>query len=370
MVHITRLHIIFLLFSLLLLGSCNKKKESFLIEGDLRCVNATTAYLLKMNEYGDMIILDSTEVHGGVFRFKGKVEYPTMYHVQIGKRRPIDVFVENSEILIKGSVLLPDEIKVTGSNSFNELIALQKESQKIQHKKSATLIELENARKQRNFKLAKTLEDQYNHYADTLLLKTRLFVENNPASISAAYFVCTLTQTFEINRLTEIIRLFSPSIGGSEYVRFLNEELMLNQKFDLDSPAPDFALPTSAGDTARLSDYTGKYLLLRFWASWNKRGTERNLALKHIYEKYQPVGLEILSVSLDKKEDEWRSGIERDSMTWRQASDLLYWESPVSKYYRVQRIPYEVLIAPDGTIIAINPRRHIMDAKLKSIFGF
>ncbi len=286
-----RLHIVTSLFSLLLLNSCNKK-DFFQIEGDLRCVNATTAYLLKMNESGEMIALDSTEIQGGEFRFKGKVEYPAMYHVQVGKRRLIDVFVENSDISIKGSMLLPDEIKVTGSNSFNELIFLQKESQKIQNKKNTTLIELENARKQEKHQLAKTLKNQYNSYADTLLLMTGKFVENNPASVSAAYFVCTLMQTFDINQLKEIILSFDHSIEDSEYVRFLNDELLLSQKLNVESPAPGFTLPTFTGDTVRLSDYAGKYLLLRFWASWTKIGSERNRKLIKLYDKYQPKGLE------------------------------------------------------------------------------
>jgi len=323
-----------------------------------------------MDECGEMIVLDSTEIHGGEFRFKGKVEYPVMYYVQIAKRRPIDVFVENSDISIKGSVLLPDEIRVTGSQSFDDLLYLQKEAQKIQNEKSSILIELENAKKQRNKRQEKALENRYNHYADTLLLVTKQFVSNNPSSVGAAYFVCTLTQTFDIRRLREIIGLFDFSINNSEYVRFLNEELVLSQKLNLDSSAPDFMLPTSTGDTVRLSDYKGKHLLIEFWASWCKNGAGRHKELKELYSKYQKAGLEILSVSLDREEAEWRSGMERDSMEWRQASDLLYWESPISKYYRVQKIPYEVLIDPNGKIIAADSKRHTMNAKMKNIFGF
>ena len=333
-------------------------------------MNATAAYLLKMDECGEMITLDSVEIHGGEFRFKGKVLYPTMYHVQIGKRKLIDVFVENSDISIKGSVLLPDEIKVTGSQSFDDLIYLQKESQKIQNKKGSLFIELENARKQKRDKQAKALENRYNQYSDTLLLITKQFVLNNPSSVGAAYFVCTMTQTVDINKLKDIIELFDPSIAKSEYIQFLNEELILNQKVSLDSPAPDFTLPASTGDTIRLSDYEGKYLLIEFWGSWCKNSEKRNKELRKLYGKYQKAGLEILSISLDREETEWKFGIERDSMEWRQASDLLYWESPISKYYRIQKIPSEVLIDPNGKIIAINLRNHAMDAKIRNIFGF
>jgi peroxiredoxin len=323
-----------------------------------------------MNEYGEMVVLDSTDIQGDEFRFRGKVEYPTMYHVQISKRRPIDVFVENSYISIRGSFLLPEEIKVTGSQSFDELLYLQREAKKIQNEKNSILIELENARKQRNRKQVRELENRYKHYADTLLLITKQFVSNNPSSVGAAYFVCMLTHTFDIRRLREIIGLFDYSIRNSEYVQFLNDELILSQKLNLGSPAPDFAVPTSTGDIVRLSDYEGKHLLIKFWASWCKKGPGRNRELRELYSKYQQAGLEILSISLDKEEAEWKSGIERDSMEWRQASDLLYWESPVSKYYRVQRIPYEVLIDPNGKIIAADTKRQTMNAKMKNIFGF
>jgi peroxiredoxin len=33
-------------------------------------------------------------------------------------------------------------------------------------------------------------------------------------------------------------------------------------------PAPDFALPTLAGETVRLSDFKGKPVLINFWATW------------------------------------------------------------------------------------------------------
>jgi peroxiredoxin len=33
-------------------------------------------------------------------------------------------------------------------------------------------------------------------------------------------------------------------------------------------PAPDFALPTLAGETVRLSDFKGRPVLVNFWATW------------------------------------------------------------------------------------------------------
>lgn len=352
-----------------LLSSC-KGKDSYVIHGDLRCVNASKVYLLKQNELGEMVAIDSSRVNGGEFKFHGKVDYPTMMYVQVGKRRPIDVFVENQRILMTGSILLPDEIVVEGSKSHADFSYLQKEMLKLKGESNSLLIEMTNAKKQNDYSELKRLKTQYNHITDTLLVLTNQFVVNNPTSVGAAYFVCMLVQYFDINKLRDIIQAFDLSISGSEYVKFLNEELMLNQKLSMETPAPYFKIPTSNGDSISLSDYAGEYLFIDFWASWCKPCEERRERLFKAYQKYKRSGFNILSVSLDKDEELWRKALSLHSYGWVEASDLLYWESPVSKVFRVQKIPYGVLINPEGKIEAINPRRYIFDAKLVNIFGY
>ena len=68
--------------------------------------------------------------------------------------------------------------------------------------------------------------------------------------------------------------------------------------------------------------------------------------------KYNHKGLEILGVSMDKDEKEWKATIKKDKMTWKNVSDLLYFESPVAKLYNVTGIPYLILIDRSGKIIA------------------
>jgi peroxiredoxin len=353
---------------LLILAGCIKN-DGFLIHGSMRGVNSGTVYLLKMNSYGEILKIDSTDMHGGEFRLRGKVDFPTMYYIQIGKGRPIDIFVENNKIQIRGSVMIPDEIKITGSKSHEELYYLQKEAELIKNKRNALLVELVNARKQKDRKRIKELENSYFQYPDSILVVTKKFVDENPASVGAAYFLCTIIQDFDINKTHDIITAFDPSIQESEYVRYLNEEIILNERLMVGSQAPDFSIPTSTNDTISLSDYEGKYLLLEFWASWCKASKERNKHITKIYNKYHDSGLEVLSISLDKEKEKWEEAIKRDSLSWVQASDLLYWESPVSKYYRVQRIPYRVLIDPQGKIVLLNPRENTLNNKLKILFG-
>ncbi|HOI27045.1 MAG TPA: AhpC/TSA family protein [Paludibacteraceae bacterium] len=353
----------------IVLFSC-KGKDSYVIHGDLRCVNASKVYLLKQNELGELVKIDSTTVNGGEFKFHGRVDFPTMMYVQVGKRRPIDVFVENQRISITGSILLPDEIKVEGSVSHDDFTYLQNEMLKLKGEGNSLLIDMTNAKKQNDFDKLKSLSAEYNHITDTLFVMTEQFVTTNPTSVGAAYFVCMLVPDFDINELRNIIQSFDPSIAESEYVKFLNEELMLNQKMSLDTPAPSFKIPTSNGDSISLEDYKGEYVFIDFWASWCEPCVARRESMNAMYQKYKRSGFNVLSISLDKDANEWHKALSNRYYEWVEASDLLYWESPVSKIFRVQRIPYGVLIDPDGKIIAINPRRYIINAKLVNIFGY
>ena len=61
-------------------------------------------------------------------------------------------------------------------------------------------------------------------------------------------------------------------------------------------------------------------------------------------------------MSLDKSKDEWLSAIKKDQLTWKHASDLKYWDSPVVKLYAIQGIPANFLLDKNGKIIARNLR--------------
>jgi Glutathione peroxidase len=359
---------LFILF-LLLFTACGKK-DRYVIHGNLRCVSAKEVYMLEMNQLGEMVTIDSTTIHNGDFKFRGHVEYPTMRFIRVGSGRPFDVFVENEEINIRGSVLYPDEITVSGSNSQAELNFLMSEYKNISNKRSSILVKLSNAKKQRDPQLVKTLTKHYETLPDSLLSITERFVASNPTSIGAAYFVCSLSESFSMAKLESIIKRFDPSIANSQYVKYLNDELALTKKFAVGSEAPDFNLTTIEGDSITLEKYKGKYLYIDFGASWCKETAERNEVLLDLYHRYHPMGLEILSVSLDSDEDEWHDFACREpELPWEQASDLLYWASPITKQYRINQIPYGVLVSPEGEVLLIDDKKINLGNHLRKKFG-
>lgn len=122
--------------------------------------------------------------------------------------------------------------------------------------------------------------------------------------------------------------------------------------FQIGTKAPDFALPHRLGDTLRLSDFKGKFVLLDFWASWCQPCRKENPNLVEAYRSFRKRNFTIVSISLDSKKEQWENGIETDKLMWRHhASDLKKWRSPIVQTYDLKAIPASYVLDSNGVIV-------------------
>ncbi len=61
--------------------------------------------------------------------------------------------------------------------------------------------------------------------------------------------------------------------------------------------------------------------------------------------------------------------IHDDDLTWTQLSDLKFWDNEVAKQYGIRAIPQNLLIDPQGKIIAKNLRGEELEEKMNELFG-
>lgn len=131
--------------------------------------------------------------------------------------------------------------------------------------------------------------------------------------------------------------------------------------------APDFTLPTPDGQSLALSSLKGKYVLVDFWASWCKPCRMENPNVVAAFQQFKGKNFTILGVSLDKTKEDWIKAIADDQLYWSHVSDLKFWDSEVVPLYGIEGIPFNVLLNPEGKVIATDLRGPDLEQKLKEV---
>ena len=131
--------------------------------------------------------------------------------------------------------------------------------------------------------------------------------------------------------------------------------------------APELSLPDVSGRHISLASFKGKYVLVDFWASWCGPCRAENPNVVKAYNEFKGKNFAILGVSLDKEKDAWQEAIRSDRLEWNHVSDLKFWESEAVKTFKFNGIPYNVLIDPQGKIIAESLRGDDLENKLKEV---
>lgn len=301
----------------ILMAGCQDSPKGYLINGEIDGVTEGKVYLRSFRNKM-FFDVDTADIVNGKFTFSGEVEQPLLFALASDKMdSQQQLFVENREMNVSISA---DGNKIeVGNSPVNDIFLSNREEVS-----------------RRGFSI------------DSLITK-------HPDSPAAAFYLYRyFTYQLSLDDLKATRAKISPLLANNPYVKDLDGIIKQLENVRIGKVAPDFTLSDTEGKSVSLRDFRGKYVLLDFWASWCPPCRRENPNVVKAFNNYKDKNFTIIGISLDRDKKKWLKGIEDDKLTWTHLSDLKYWDSEIPALYGVRGIPANVLLDPDGVIVAKN----------------
>ena len=187
------------------------------------------------------------------------------------------------------------------------------------------------------------------------------------------YIFNTLLRTFDHSDWEDVYTyvvdkyLTQNTCSDNDKAKSLAEKSSAIKSLKPGSAAPAIISMDPEGITKNLDSLKSNYTLILFWASWCEFCEKAMPDLKYIYTTYHPIGLEIISVSLDSIKQNWIDATTRFVIPWINTCDLKGFDSPIIKEYNIWRTPTYFLLNSEKKIIAKPVNITILKEKLKEL---
>lgn len=125
----------------------------------------------------------------------------------------------------------------------------------------------------------------------------------------------------------------------------------------------NFTVQTPEGESVGILDEVSKnrITVLDFWASWCQPCRNEMPFMKGMLERWQDKGLGIVGISLDDEQENWKNALSELALPWPQFGDSQAWESLVARSFKIDAIPFTVVVDQKGTILAKRLRQEELE---------
>jgi thiol-disulfide isomerase/thioredoxin len=374
---------------MLVLAISGCKKSAVQISGKLQ--NPVKGVYIYLNELkaNEIVLVDSLKIgEDGKFSFKREAALPTFYLLKINNNDFFTTLIEPGEKLRIESMYdsLNNPSFISGSKGTEKMVTYNKALRNTVSKlMSLNEIYSQNSGNPDMSKVVQSLDSMAQKYLNEINIYTKKYIDQNLKSMislvalyqQVAPNVYVLDPVRDIKYFVKVDSSLYSRYPESAPVKSLHEQVqaLISQAgatalLKSGDEAPEISLPDADGKIVTLSSTRGNIVLLDFWASWCGPCRKENPNLVKAFNQYRGKGFRIFQVSLDKTKEEWLKGIKDDKLNqWIHVSDLKYWNSAVVSLYKIETIPFNLLLDSQGKIIATNLRGEDLQKKLAELYN-
>lgn len=325
-----------LLIVLMMFTSFKQQHPNYTIVGSVKgYADSSVMYLSDLSD-GSYKDIDSVMILNERFRFKGKLNHPTVRFAIHSKD-----FKDRTPIWVAAG-----ETTITAEKGkFRNALIVGSKAQALSYVLDSVI---------------SATKDQPKAY--------KVFIQKYPSSIVSADILKVYSSSWNKDTVSMLYQQLTGEAKNSIYGKQVLDFLTYNKSPKIGDPFVDFQQATMDGKQVKLSDYKGKVVLLEFWGSWCSPCREGHPFLIKTYNEFKDKGFEILGVAADTDKKILVSAIQNDGLPWQNVSDLKGDQNKAAIIYGVSYYPANFLIDKNGIIIAKDLRDEKLYQKLKELF--
>ncbi len=382
---------LYAIVALLIVGSMYsfQRVAKYTLTGEFKDLpNGTKIELVPGGTHKNEKPVAATVVKDGRFTFTGSVNNPRIFFVRIAGEdySMFRVMVENTAIHVTGKVVEKEvrgskshqfnDLKVTGSKaheeflsktSLRERLGVMYEAYHTNNKEVIAQLDSASAKKDTTLRKQLMASDAYKKYAK----EEKEFFTTCQDSIQGLIlankdswwgpFLMLDQLSYFTPKDKAIFEQFSAAAKESYYGKIVQADLYPKSYVGLKAPSLAFVdsehKPVSFATLAKGK----KYVVIDFWASWCVPCRKAIPALKQFYQERVNNDVEIISVSIDKKEVDWVKANIAEAFPWQSFLD----RAGLADAYNVKAIPAMFLLTGEGKVVAENISLEEIKAKIQ-----
>lgn len=329
--NISRLYCLLFLFVLV---ACGVPDDRFRLEGQFKNLNQGEFYLFNYS-HGTKDTLRSTD---GQFTYDVELADTTTYVLMFPNFSELPIFAQpGSLVKMEGDVSHLRETVVKGTEE-NELM-------------TAFRLATNELMPPEVIQKAEEYITGHPSAVSSIYLLRRYFIQGQTADYKHAYELCKTLQEAQPTNV-ELVQLL--------------QQLQRLQSLRSDGRIPQFSAKDVKGHAVDNSLLNKKVNVIMAWATWNFDSQNAIRQLKMVYDEH-PRDLSVITVCLDASPSEGRNIFARDSLSWPNICDGMMWDSPIVTQLGLAFVPDNIIVGPQGNIVARSLKTVDLRAKVKEL---